>query len=46
MSMSADALPAFAELGVDRLLPNLGSQRPEKVNERMAELEKLVKRLG
>jgi probable F420-dependent oxidoreductase len=46
MSMSADALPAFAELGVDRLLPNLGSQRPEKVKERMAELETLVKRVG
>ena len=29
--------------GVDRLVVNLGSQRPERVDQRMAEIEKLVR---
>ena len=44
MSMSMDAMQEYAELGVDRLVVNLGSQRPERVDQRMPEIEKLVKR--
>jgi len=44
MSMSVDAMQEYAELGVDRLVVNLGSQRPERVDQRMPEIEKLVKR--
>jgi probable F420-dependent oxidoreductase len=43
MSMSLDAMQEYAELGVDRLVVNLGSQRPERVDLRMPEIEKLVK---
>ena len=43
MSMSVDAMQEYAEAGVDRVVVNLGSQRPEKVNDRLAEIEKLVK---
>ena len=43
MSMATDALQAYAELGVHRVVVNLGSQKPEKVAGRMAEIEKLVK---
>jgi probable F420-dependent oxidoreductase len=43
MSMSVDAMQEYAELGVDRLVVNLGSQRPERIDQRMAEIEKLVK---
>jgi probable F420-dependent oxidoreductase len=42
-TMAMDALQEYAELGVDRLVVNLGSQRPERVDQRMAEIEKLVK---
>jgi probable F420-dependent oxidoreductase len=42
-AMSMDAMQAFAEIGVDRLVVNLGSQRPERVDDRMAEIERLVK---
>ena len=31
-------LEAFAELGVDRLVLHLGSQRPERLEKRLAEL--------
>ena len=41
--MPIDAMQEYAELGVDRLVVNLGSQRPERVDPRMAEIEKLVK---
>jgi probable F420-dependent oxidoreductase len=44
MSMSTDAMQEYAGLGVDRLVVNLGSQRPERIDQRMAEIEKLVKR--
>lgn len=42
-AMPIDAMQQYAEVGVDRLIVNLGSQRPERVDERMKELEKLVK---
>jgi hypothetical protein len=44
MTMAIDAMSEYTELGVDRLVVNLGSQRPERINQRMAEIEKLVKR--
>jgi len=34
----------YAAAGVDRLIVGLGSQRPERVDERMKELEELVKK--
>ncbi len=43
VSMPIDAMREYAEVGVDRLVVNLGSQRPEPVDRRMAEIEKLVK---
>jgi probable F420-dependent oxidoreductase len=43
LSMSIDAMREYAELGVHRLVVNLGSQRPERVDQRMAEIETLVK---
>jgi probable F420-dependent oxidoreductase len=45
MSMAVDAMQEYAEAGVDRVVVNLGSQRPEKVNGRLLEIEKLVKRV-
>lgn len=44
MSMPVDAMQEYAELGVDRLVVNLGSQRPERVDRRMAEIEALARR--
>jgi hypothetical protein len=35
---------AYGELGVHRLVLNLGSQRPEQVDKRLPEIERLVKR--
>jgi probable F420-dependent oxidoreductase len=46
VAMPIDAMKGYTEIGVDRLLINLGSQRPERVNHRMAEIEKLVKTLA
>jgi probable F420-dependent oxidoreductase len=43
LSMSIDALQEYAEIGVHRLLVNLGSQRPERIAPRMKEIEGLVK---
>jgi probable F420-dependent oxidoreductase len=43
IAMSIDAMQEYADVGVDRLILNLGSQRPERVDIRMAEIEKLVK---
>lgn len=42
-SMSADAMQAYAEVGVDRLVLNLGSQRSDRVVDRMKDIEQLVK---
>ena len=38
-----ETIHEFADLGVDRLVLQLGSQRPEKVDRRLGELETLVK---
>jgi len=43
LAMAADDTKKYAELGVHRLVVNLGSQRPEKVDQRAVEIEKLVK---
>jgi len=42
-SMPVEAMQEYAEVGVDRLLVNLGSQRPEQVDRRIAEIARLVK---
>jgi hypothetical protein len=44
MAMSLDAMEEYAALGVHRLVVNLGSQRPERVDQRMAEIGTLVKK--
>ncbi len=38
----ADTIRAFEDLGVHRLVLHLGAQRPEALNKRLVELEKLV----
>ena len=43
IGMPIDAMQAYAELGVHRLVVNLGSQRPERVGPRLTEIESLVK---
>lgn len=42
-TMPVDAMQGYAEAGVDRLVVNLGSQQPERVEQRLAELAGLVK---
>jgi probable F420-dependent oxidoreductase len=44
-SMSTDAMQEYADLGVHRLVINLGSQRPERVDQRMAEIEGIVRKV-
>ena len=41
--MPIDAMQEYAEIGVDRLVVNLGSQQPERVDQRLAEIERLVR---
>lgn len=43
MSMPIDAMQEYAEIGVGRLVVNLGSQRPERVAQRMAEIGRLAR---
>ena len=43
MGMPVDEMPAYAELGVDRLVVNLGSQRADRIDARLAEITPLVK---
>jgi alkanesulfonate monooxygenase SsuD/methylene tetrahydromethanopterin reductase-like flavin-dependent oxidoreductase (luciferase family) len=43
MAMGVDAMRAYAEVGVDRLVVNLGSQQAERVDERLAEIATLVR---
>jgi probable F420-dependent oxidoreductase len=43
-AMPVDAMQEYTAAGVDRLIVGLGSQRPERVDERMKELEKLVQK--
>ena len=45
-SNTAEELHAFAELGVDRLVLHLGSQRPDKIAVRMREVEALISSLA
>jgi probable F420-dependent oxidoreductase len=44
-TMPLDAMQEYAEIGVDRLVVNLGSQRPERVGARMAEIGRLVNQM-
>jgi alkanesulfonate monooxygenase SsuD/methylene tetrahydromethanopterin reductase-like flavin-dependent oxidoreductase (luciferase family) len=44
VGMPIDAMMEYAEIGVDRLLVNLGSQQTDRVTQRLAEIEKLAKR--
>ncbi len=44
MGMDLDDMLAYADLGVDRVIVNLGSQRAERVDRRLTELAGLVKR--
>ena len=41
--MPIEAMAEDAELGVHRLVVDLGSQRPERVGPRLAEIETLVR---
>lgn len=41
--MPTDAMQEYAELSVDCLVVNLGSQRPEHVDHRLRDIERLVK---
>ena len=43
VAMPIEAMAEYAELGVHRLVVNLGSQRPERVGPRLTEIETLVK---
>lgn len=43
-AMAVDAMQEYAALGVHRLLPNLGSQKPDRAADRMAEIGRLVKK--
>jgi probable F420-dependent oxidoreductase len=46
IAMPVDLMRQYVEVGVDRLVVNLGSQRPERVQSRMAEIEKLVRQMS
>jgi hypothetical protein len=43
MSMPMDAMQGYAELGVHQVVVNLGGQKPEQVDRRLAEIDGLVK---
>ena len=43
VAMPIEAMAEYTELGVLRLVVNLGSQRPERVGPRLAEIETLVR---
>ena len=43
VAMPIEAMAEYAELGVHRLVVNLGSQRPDRVGPRLAEIETLVR---
>ena len=44
--VSMDMVKGYAELGVDRLIVHLGSQKPERVDARMKEMELMVESLA
>jgi len=46
MSMGMDAMKDYASIGVDRLIVNLGGQKPDQVDKRLKELEGLVRSVG
>ena len=46
IGMPIDAMQEYEALGVHRLVVNLGSQRPERVDRRVQEMAELVKRQG
>ena len=43
IALGADAMKGYVELGVDRLVVNLGGQKPEQVDRRLPEIGSLVK---
>ena len=43
LSLAPDAMKAYADLGVHRLVVNLGSQRADKVDQRLLEIDQVVK---
>lgn len=45
-AMPIEAMQDYAALGVHRLVVNLGSQKPERVDQRLPELERLVRLAG
>jgi alkanesulfonate monooxygenase SsuD/methylene tetrahydromethanopterin reductase-like flavin-dependent oxidoreductase (luciferase family) len=44
MAMAMDAMQGYAELGVDRVIVNLGGQKPEQVDKRLPEIASLVRK--
>jgi len=46
MTAGPESVKEYAALGVDRLVVMLGSQRPEKIDQRLPELEQWVKAAG
>ncbi|HEY4168998.1 MAG TPA: hypothetical protein VGM96_19570, partial [Reyranella sp.] len=44
MTMKMDQMQAYAELGVHRLVVNLGGQKPDQVDKRLPEIGSLVKK--
>jgi probable F420-dependent oxidoreductase len=44
LAMPVDTMQAYADVGVDRLLVNLGGQKPEQVDKRLPEIASLVKK--
>ena len=44
MSMAMDAMQGYAEVGVDRVIVNLGGQKPEQVDKRLTEIASLAKK--
>ena len=40
--MTADLVKGYEDLGVDRLIVHLGSQKADRISARLAELETLV----
>ena len=44
LNMAPDAMQAYAQLGVHRVVLNLGGQKPEQVDKRLPEIASLVKK--
>jgi len=45
-NVTEDMVKAYEDLGVDRLIVHLGNQKPERVDRRLHEMEKLIGTLG